>query len=414
VSTAANTSDLIFLEFVAFPPSVWFELGTYRNGRITDTQFEYWQGTGWAALNANDGTRREGKAFNQSGLVSWTDPGNAVVGGLTGITNYLIRIKGTLGIDTYSYDKVSFMEIYRTEEGPSTADITEIMALAPSGWTLDTADWYASTVNGALLQFTDETILAALIKLAEQTGEAFRLGTGREVEWLRTDTPASGVRLVGPVGDPALVAAESDQAVIGAGGLQRIEDTFEEVTRLYPYGAGNGPARLTLADATDSAPSGYTLNTSENYLERTGASPAIYRSEQFPDIRPVSNTGDARAEAANRLLATAHAWLEARRGYVAYEIRSVYGLPASVKVGETVRVVYREIIDAYPVVSIDADLVVLAIERQVDARGVTVAALAVASRNRQPVTDEDALVQSIENLAAYQAYPQEQDSNYVV
>jgi hypothetical protein len=66
------------------------------------------------------------------------------------------------------------------DDGPSV-----IMALAPSGWSLDTTEGYANSYASIFHQYDGETVLEALTNLAQITGEHFRLGSGRTVIWMR-------------------------------------------------------------------------------------------------------------------------------------------------------------------------------------------------------------------------------------
>lgn len=74
------------------------------------------------------------------------------------------------------------------DDGAGGADVTgpdDIITLAAAGWSLDTDAGFESTSTSILHQYASETVLQALTKLAEMTGEHFRLGTGRKVVWMR-------------------------------------------------------------------------------------------------------------------------------------------------------------------------------------------------------------------------------------
>ncbi|MFA6168306.1 MAG: hypothetical protein WC700_16915, partial [Gemmatimonadaceae bacterium] len=121
------------------------------------------------------------------------------------------------------------------------------------------------TLTPVYKQFSGETALAALVKTAEEIGEHFRVDTTglRTVVWLQLDTPAAPLRLV-ENGGPLLHQNE-DVCVIES---LTIEDNGERMlNRIYPYGAGNGDARLDLRACTRVAPSGYALNTAANYIQ---------------------------------------------------------------------------------------------------------------------------------------------------
>lgn len=69
--------------------------------------------------------------------------------------------------------------------GPDDDGPTVVLALAPSGWTLDSTEGYENSYKSVYHQYDGETVLEAMINLSKLTGEHFRLGTGRKVIWMR-------------------------------------------------------------------------------------------------------------------------------------------------------------------------------------------------------------------------------------
>ncbi|NCN96094.1 MAG: hypothetical protein GW928_01175, partial [Rhodoferax sp.] len=68
--------------------------------------------------------------------------------------------------------------------------------------------------DAVYLQLADETVLEALIRTAETTGEHFILSpTGRQVLWLRADQRASGLRAVSG-GDPMAITENTAALLI--------------------------------------------------------------------------------------------------------------------------------------------------------------------------------------------------------
>jgi len=65
---------------------------------------------------------------------------------------------------------------------PVADGLQRIMALAPSGWSLDPAGRFA-TANPVYMQFAGESLLSALVMLAEQTGEHFTLSPASRRLW---------------------------------------------------------------------------------------------------------------------------------------------------------------------------------------------------------------------------------------
>jgi len=143
---------------------------------------------------------------------------------------------------------VGFLEIESGGSGTTSAP-ADIIALAQAGWTLDTVTGYNSTSADVYAAFAGESVLEAFVKVSEKIGEHFRLGTGRKLVWLRTDQTSSGIKAIqgmSPESTNANACIITDLSII--------EQSYDLVTRVYPYGAGNGDARVTLETTTESAP----------------------------------------------------------------------------------------------------------------------------------------------------------------
>jgi hypothetical protein len=307
----------------------------------------------------------------------------------------LLTIAGDDILSELANRRVLGLEISDGSGGPiDIADALDlIMALAPAGWTIDHATY---TNSGATVykKFGNETVLAALIWVASNVGEQFRLGAGKQIVWLYHDQPVSGLRAT-QTGDP--VALAGNTAVLLIDSLEEVADTHTVITRIYPYGAGNEDARVTLEHATWTAPAGYTIDTANNFIKYDSADTAN-RIEDVVTINTIAEIGTSSTdqESASNQLAVA-AYEELRRRIVAvktYKL-TVTKLDAEIKVGETINVSYRKTIDGYVAVNINADLVVLEVSLSYGASGVPSAALTVATVDRYPVTGAAGVVQSM-------------------
>ena len=132
-------------------------------------------------------------------------------------------------------------------------------------FSLDTFSGSGTTNVNVYKEFANETGLAALVKLAEMTGEHFRAATDGtlRVVWLQFDSPQTEIRLVDG-GGPTL---HKSRAVAIIEDIEVDDDGEGIVNRIYPVGAGQHDAELTLAAATMVMPAGYTMNTANNYIE---------------------------------------------------------------------------------------------------------------------------------------------------
>jgi hypothetical protein len=275
--------------------------------------------------------------------------------------------------------------------------------------------------NTIYLQCSDETVLEMLVRCAEVSGEnfilspaAFNTPTAREVLWLGDDETDCGVRALSHV-DPIAVEGEDSIALITE--LTEIEDAAEIVSRVYPYGAGMGGSRVTLADCTAAPPAGYVVSTADNYVERTATVAVIGQVEvakSWTDI--VSQTDDTTAaaqNAANVLMIQAVNWLATHSCTSTYrltgDVPRFYALSVAkcatlIYPGYKIRVTHHRWVDGYHAVSIDRDLWITATTWRVTQNGVETVALEVATVARPALTDALATATSIRRIVGLAAH----------
>lgn len=332
-----------------------------------------------------------GAPFGQSGYISFDIPTDWQ----TRNGYYQIRVYcNPEDLEAFTLSAVSVSIVEAIADG-----LQRIMALCPPGWSLDPAGAFA-TETDVYMQFSGESILTALVRLAEQTGEHFRLSaSGRRVEWLGSTIVASGLR--------AIASSEVTDDTMLIVSLSQETETWEMYNRLYCYGGGSdGNARLTLADTARSAPSGFTLSKPDSYIENN-TSQATYgridRVESFSDIIAVDSSTSAKIEAANSLF---------DRGLVALKRASQLQTSYSISVipslyrlfpGPSIRVIYHEWVDGYHSVNIDATLTVLEVQEQIGVDGVKTSGLTVATVDTWPIDDSRAIARSMGDVQTRQA-----------
>lgn len=368
-------------------------------------------GSGWATLTGlTDGTANAGKAFGQNGPVSFdpvTDEQRVTHEGLL-----LFWYRFYISLNTTAF---RIAEITVAGKGPLMDDIAEIMTFAPAGWTLNTTDFYQSTVNGTYQRFAGESVLGALVKTAKATGEHFRLGTGREVEWLQNDQPTATVRAIRGSVDPVRMEENNDVCLIT--NLEVVEDGLSLITRIYPFGSGNGDSRLTLANTTETAPAGYTLDAVDNYIEADAPTIAYGRIEvyfSFKEIGVIDDDAAGRTAAANQLFTAALTELQRRSVPSNFYRLSVTKLNRVLRPGELIRVSYRH---HTPTTAenaqlvIEDDLLVLEVTTVIDSNGIRVTDLMVTDAGRWPVSDGDIIADQFDQGGVYEAHNQPVDYN---
>ncbi len=284
--------------------------------------------------------------------------------------------------------------------------LAAVAGYAPAGWTFTpdanppVADLYG--------RFNGESVLAAIIKIAEKSRNHFYRGAGRSVVFANTFS-ASGLRAI--AAGPGDLVAETCAIVR----LQETVESYNQITRIYPRGSGNGDVQLTLKATTRTAPAGYTLNVAQNYIEHDAAVAQYGVLEEFVEWReigPVENTTADIIAASNQLFDEALGELGRRSLGVdnLYYDLSLAGCSTLLRPMQSIRVVYRDVVAG---VDIDRDLNILEATWQVDASGVQTTALTVTTADRWPQGESGAVADALTQGRIYQALPQLSANEYV-
>lgn len=247
------------------------------------------------------------------------------------------------------------------------------------------------------LELAGESVLEALNRLAEQTGEHFVRGTGRTVRWLGFDERRLDLWLSNG-GD-----ANAKQDNVYAGQIIQLaeqQDGYELASRVYVYGGSMGDQRVTLATCTRPAPTGYTLNVAENYIERSGVG---YRRTdkllELADIMPYDLSATALADAANALFDRALNWLQTHSATDTHRLTGdqpraytleVAGCDRVIQPGYLVRVTYIDSADAHVMQRVDGWLWALGASLRIDANGVPIWTLQTATVDALARTEAEA------------------------
>lgn len=303
-----------------------------------------------------------------------------------------IHVSGNDLARELSYRSVGALDLSGVDGAGVEDAPDQIMAMAPAGWSVSNGDTLTSVYAG----FDGESVLHALTRVGEHIGEHWRLGSGRSVEWLGPASTflASGVRAVQHVNAP--VAAETVDNIALIASLVEESDAADVITRAIPRGSGNGGVVLTLATATASAPSGYTVNLDSNYVVRDNSESTYGRIERvldYKEIGPISNTTPDMQAAANMLL---QATIEHLRRYGApqkfYRINLV-NVNQILRPGTTLRCVYRQVMDGHVVYDLDEEFILLEVESQVSDVGVQTTSVLISTIDRLPQSDSEYLAQ---------------------
>lgn len=341
----------------------------------------------------------------------WTEVGAGIIDNIVRTPQangtVLLQVSGADLLRELTYRSVHTLQLMSGGGAITHAQaVTAIGAYAPSGWTFTPAT--APANDDIYGQFSGETVLTALIALADKTETHLYRSTGRSVVFAEAFT-ASGVRAI--QAGPGDLAAETCAIT----GLSETVDSHDLVTRIYPRGAGNAAVQLDLAATTRSAPSGYTLSKTSGYIERASATTAyglIEAYAEWRDIAPVENTtADIRA-ASNMLFDEALRELTRRSETTEtpYYALSLAGCSALLRPMQTLHVSYRDVAAG---MEIETDLNILEATWAVGVDGVQTTAVTVTTTDMWPQTDTAAIVDSVTQGRIYQALPQMNANEYV-
>ena len=324
----------------------------------------------------------------------------------TGRNGFELSVGGDNLLRELTNRSVGFLRLDDGAGGGITTALAEIMSFASTGWSFDTVNGYDTTGVDVYGSFAGELVLDAFIKVAEKFGQHFRLGEDRKLVWLRATTPSSGVRALQSLSPEA----EGDANVCLIRSFAQIKKTFDLVTRVYPFGAGNGNARLTMLASTVTEPSGYTLDKTNNYLEidaGTAQYGLIERYVAFKDVRPISNTTPDVQSAADALFTAAKTYLDQNSTEQTTYDLDVVGLNKIIYPGETIHVSYRDYSDGYKALDVNSDLVILETTTEISDADVRTVNCKVSNIAKWNVDDDANLVsQQIGESRVFESHDQ--------
>ena len=259
-----------------------------------------------------------------------------------------------------------------------SASVTAVTAFSPSGWSF-TADPSPGN-NNIYHTYSGESVLTALAMLAEMSRSHFSIDGFRQLVF-KSSAASSGIHAVR--GTPT---TSTQTAFIKR--LRRSANSYDLITRIYPYGAGIGESRLDLRYTLRTAVGDYVLDIVNNCI-RNATSETIYgrieRTVQFNEVRPKSNSAADMLAAANMLFDVALYELmqaENRFNSNSYEVELLQ-CPIILKPLTSIVVTY---FDSEYGLNINDTLWIVESTTEVDAQGIRTTKLVVSD---QPVVQKN-------------------------
>lgn len=168
--TDGDTAWWLYVGYDARFDQIRFTIDT-ANTAATTLQWQYYsnESYGWEDLTVTDTTISSGVPMAQTGVVSFTRPTDwARINALeeNAGTWFYIRFRRQTGVGNNIQFSLDEVEVYADE--PTTNGVNLIMAHAPTAWGV--AD-YPATVATHYIAFEGESVLTALVTLAEHGGQ---------------------------------------------------------------------------------------------------------------------------------------------------------------------------------------------------------------------------------------------------
>lgn len=303
----------------------------------------------------------------------------------------------------------------------STQGLIQIKTKAfPPGWSYDTTSEYSyNTTEQEIYQpLNNETVLGALAKVSDLTGEYFILGAGRTVRWLRKHVLTPPFRAIQQRATWA--AHDADTAHITS--ISYETDTYEQCSRCYAiggtfsatnYGPDGEPwltisGQLTLADAYGeylagalTLPAGFTMEfdldetlTRRYYIFHAATEASIGRIERYQswsEIKPVDGFSANEIMISSKQLALAACeWLRQRINGQTIVSIGLAGARGDLLPGSLLPVQYRAITDGVEELNLwGATLFVLEATVLLDASGLHTVAVQAVDYGRWPRTNDE-------------------------
>lgn len=321
----------------------------------------------------------------------------------------MLSVTGSSRLRELVYRHVGALLVSNGSGGSTLNGPQQIIALAPTGWTLDTVSGANVTTKAVYHQYQDESVLTSFVKLAEISGEHFRAGVGQKIVWLNYDlwqaSNASGVRAFYNA-DPLSMEGNTTGAIVTS--ISKTTNSYDYfVGRTYAYGVGDGAGRVSLSGSTNPG------SWSADWVQ--GSDSKGYYLQHTPTwntygIESVAQWKDENT--AQTLLETAYEYMRRSQNPVEQYQLGLQGLSTTLTPGTTIRLVAHEYVDGYHAINIDADLVIMSVTNQIDDNGLRTVGLTCSTVDK--FASSDVSVMADQTIEAQNFYTHTQPSGSLI
>lgn len=270
--------------------------------------------------------------------------------------------------------------------------------------------WGDPVVDAAIgittVAYENVSVFTAVDELRKRFGQHFRLNGVRKFEFgaFGEDSGLRGANLDAP---SVPVLAQSHEVFI-IDDLTPSESAEEIVNVVWPVGAGEGLAKLTIEQSTAYPEITNTTATDQDSTTRYGLTDQDsvdaygYRGRviTFPNLRPVNNNEASIILASDALKLGAYIFLQRHKDPRKQYRVVARNLSPLLKIGDKVHIQYRQVHDGQVYMDVDEKLYVMEIQRTRSASGDRRATLIVAPISEVSLEPTDVIVETVKDMRA--------------
>lgn len=293
----------------------------------------------------------------------------------------------------------------RTYNYEDVADVVDDLIDVAPGWTAEVD----ASIGNTTVAYEGGSVLMAVDVLRDRWGQHYRLkSTDPDAKVLQFGAfgSASGVRLTQLRGQVSEDFAEATEIAI-VERIRLVEESEQIFNSVIPLGAGQGVNQITIQG---SIVGDYAVQTGTNkdgssyyYLQDTDSIATYgvrWKELTLSGIHPLTNSDLNLSRARDALKLAAEAYLNRHLVPTVVYAVTVRALRSPVRVGDTVRLAYRGVVDNYGYLDVDEDFYVMDLARNRVATGERTTTLTIATTAERRTADSDVLVEVVRDVRA--------------
>lgn len=304
----------------------------------------------------------------------------------------LLEVSGDDLMRELVYRSVGFTN-YASGSSPvsHSSAVSTTIGFAPAGWTA-TADGSVPN-NNFYYKATGESVLTLFGKIAEQCRTHFYMNANRSITFANSFA-SSGLRAM----EATRYADINETGICFIKNLKVLNDSYDTISRIYPYGKQRSDGTyIKLDNCTRAAPTGYTLDTVNNYIKKDATEVTYGRIEdyvQYKEIDELTAGLTDKQSASNAVFDAALKELTDRSAVAQFYDLELYNCGQTLRPLQSIQVVYRRVVNGITMLNINQTLNIIEAQVEINSDGIQTTRLTVGSVARWPDSGAQAIVRS--------------------